>query len=212
MRISVFRNVVKAALVVAFTSTVSIEARAQTISVGGKIGAPVNDSFISQSSFNSPYTLFTKRYTVGPSVELMSPLHLGFEADALYKRSGYTRDFVLFSGQTKVNSWEFPLMFKARVPGESIGAFGNAGISLRRVDGTTVYSNGTQSLNQPLELSEPWTHGFVAGGGVSLRFGSLRFDPELRYTRWGTENFRVPGAFVSNPNQIEYLLGISFGR
>jgi hypothetical protein len=174
----------------------------------------VNDSFIpAQSSFSiSPYTLFTKRYTVGPSLELMFPLHLGFEADALYKRSGYTRDFFAFTGQTKVNSWEFPLLFKARVPGESVGAFADGGFSLRRVDGTTTYSNGNQSLNQPLELSQAWTHGFVAGGGVSLKFGSMHFDPELRYTRSGSESFRVPGAFVSNPNQIEYLLGISFGH
>jgi hypothetical protein len=197
---------------VILVTILSIDASAQTISFGAKVGGPLNDSFIPDpSAFSTnPFTTFTKRYTVGPSIELMSPLHIGFEANALYKRSGYTRDFNFLTAETKVNSWEFPLLFKARIPGESVGAFADAGLSLRRVQGTTTYSDGTQSLDRPLELAQPWTHGFVAGGGVSLKFGSIHFDPELRYTRWGTQNFSAPGAFVSNPNQIEYLLGIRF--
>jgi len=213
MRTFVFKNAGKAAAAMFLAMLLSIGASAQTVSVGAKVGSPLNDSFIPDSSgfnLNSFFTTFTKRYTVGPSVEVMFPFHIGFEADALYKRSGYTRDFALLTAEIKVNSWEFPLLFKARVPGESVGAFANAGVSLRRVQGTTAYSDGTSSLNQPFELAQPWTHGLVAGGGVSLKFGSIHFDPELRYTRWGTQNFSVPGAFVSNPNQIEYLLGVRF--
>src|SRR6185369_6814960 len=149
----------------------SIEASAQSVSFGAKVGAPLNDSFIPDPSafITNAFTTFTKRYTVGPSVELMFPLHVGFEANALYKQSGYTRDFTVLTAQTKVNSWEFPLLFKSRFSGEAVGAFGEAGWSLRRVQGTTTYSDGTQSLNRPFELAQPWTHGFVAGGGMSLK-------------------------------------------
>jgi len=209
-----FKNILRVAAALMFITIVSMEGSAQIVSVGAKVGAPLNDSFVADSStfgINNT-TFFTKRYTVGPTFELMFPLHLGFEADALYKRSGYTRDFFTFTAQTKVNSWEFPLLFKARIPGESVGAFANAGLSLRRVQGDTTYSDGSQSLNRPLELLQPWSHGFVAGGGVSLKMGSVHFEPELRYTRWGSQNFSVPGAFVSNANQIEYLLGVRFGK
>jgi len=208
------QNVLKVAAAAIFSTILSLDASAQTVSFGAKVGAPLNDSFIADQSTigRNNYTFFTKRYTVGPSFEMMFPLHLGFEADALYKRSGYTRDFFAFTADTKVNSWEFPLLFKARLPGESVGAFANAGLSLRHVQGTTTYSDGSQSLDRALELSQPWTHGFVAGGGMSLKFGPIHFEPEVRYTRWGSQNFSAPGAFVSNPNQIDYLLGINFGR
>jgi hypothetical protein len=191
----------------------SIDASAQSIAIGGKVGAPLNDSFDANSGFSgNPFTFFTKRYTVGPTFELMFPMHIGFEADALYKRSGYTQDFTIFSAQTKLNSWEFPLLFKAASSGETVGVFGDGGVTFRHIEGSTTYSTSfTPSLSRPVELTDPWAHGFVAGGGVSLRFGSVHFEPELRYTRWASGNFSVP-AFISNPNQIEYLLGIKFKK
>jgi hypothetical protein len=183
------------------------------VSIGGKVGAPLNDSFESSQGFNNNYTFFTKRYTVGPTFELMFPAHIGFEADALYKRSGYTQNFTFFDAETKLNSWEFPLLFKAALPaGESFGVFGDGGLTFRHVQGSTTYSDPfTSPLSRPLELTDPWAHGFVAGGGVSLRVGSIRFEPELRYTRWASGNFSVP-AFISNPNQIDYLLGVKFTK
>jgi hypothetical protein len=69
----------------------------------------------------------------------------------------------------------------------------------------------TQPINTPLALPQTWGHGAVVGGGVSFKFGSIHFAPELRYTRWTSSDFNVP-LFTSNPNQIEYLLGISFKK
>jgi hypothetical protein len=192
---------------------ISADAFAQTISIGGKVGAPLNDSF-QQTSFLNSFTSFTKRYTVGPSFEMMFPVHIGFEADALYKRSGYSQGFSFLNADTKVNSWEFPLMMKVASPGESVGAFANGGLALRYVQASTAVD--TSLLAQPvftqaLALPQPWSHGAVVGGGVSLKFGSIHFAPELRYTRWMSSNFNVP-LFTSNPNQIEYLLGVSFKK
>jgi len=195
------------------TTMISADSFAQTISVGGKIGAPLNDSF-QQTSFLNSFTSFTKRYTVGPSFEMMFPAHIGFEADALYKRSGYTQGFSFLNADTKVNSWEFPLMLKVASPGESVGAFANGGLSLRYDQASTAID--TSALTQPiftqaLGLPQPWSHGAVVGGGVSLKFGSIHFAPELRYTRWMSPNSGI-SLFTSNPNQIEYLLGVSFKR
>jgi len=187
---------------------------AQTVSVGAKVGAPLIDTFTSDSAFSGNTSLsFAKRYTVGPSFEFMLPSHIGFEAEALYKRSGYTRNLFLADAQTTFNNWEFPLLFKATLPRESFSVFGNTGITFRRVDGSTSFSNGTSVLtNQPLQLSEPWSHGYAAGGGVSMKFGPVWFEPELRYTRWASSASLNAPEFLANPNQLEYLLGIRFGK
>jgi hypothetical protein len=210
----VFRARFGFALLVAISlgaTVISPAAFAQTISIGGKVGAPLNDSF-QQSSLLDSFTSFTKRYTVGPSFEMMFPVHIGFEADALYKRSGYTQGFSFLNAETKVNSWEFPLMLKAALPNESLGAFVNGGLALRHVQASTAIDTSLISpITTPLAIAEPWAHGAVVGGGVSFKLGSIHLAPELRYTRWTSSNFDAL-LFTSNPNQIEYLLGVSFKR
>jgi hypothetical protein len=185
---------------------------AQSVSVGAKVGAPVNDSFTSDTTFAANSTVsINRRYFVGPSVEVMFPSNIGFEGEALYKRSGYRQDFTFLRTENKYNIWEFPLMFKATMPRElSFAPFGNTGIAFRRVQGSTVYSEDSSEFKQSLQLADPWSHGFVAGGGVSMKYASLRFEPEFRYTRWSNGNGGLP-AFLSNPNQFEYLLGIRWG-
>jgi hypothetical protein len=202
-----FRLLAAASLVAVL---ISADAFAQTVSIGGKFGAPLNDSFQQQSLLNS-FTSFTKRYTVGPSFEVMFPAHVGFEANALFNRSGFTQGFSFLNVETKVNSWEFPLMLKAAMPGESVGAFANGGLALRYVQASTGINNPLIPITQQLPVPEPWAHGAVIGGGVSFKIGSFYLEPELRYTRWMSSNFNVP-LFASNPNQIEYLLGFKFKK
>jgi len=54
--------------------------------------------------------------------------------------------------------------------------------------------------------------GFTAGGGVELKPGRLKIGPEIRYTRWGADSRTNLNEFnpVSNLNQAELLLGLSF--
>lgn len=57
----------------------------------------------------------------------------------------------------------------------------------------------------PLPLKYP------IGVGAEGRAGIFRIAPEFRYTRWGWENFRVPGNLLhTNQNQVDFLLGIRF--
>jgi hypothetical protein len=188
----------------------SLNASAQSIGLGAEIGAPLTDSFTGNSFSNSLITSVAKRYTVGPSFEWMGNEHFGFETAALYKHSGYKQDLIVAGSQTNMNSWEFPFLGKATIPGQMIGVFADGGLALRYLRGSTTYSAlGTPLVNQPLSFSDPWSRGIVAGGGVSMKVGRLYLEPKLRYTRWILGNSSVP-AFISNPNQIEYLLGVRF--
>src|ERR1700691_4429097 len=57
----------------------------------------------------------SKRYIVGPMIELGLPLGFAVEADALYSREGY---YFAFNGALvqSTNSWAFPLLLKYRLP------------------------------------------------------------------------------------------------
>jgi len=69
-----------------------------------------------------------------------------------------------------------------------------------------------QTADSP-ELVHTWVNGFVVGGGLAFQAGPLKFSPEVRYTRWADPNFRsTNGAFQSNLNQADFLLGIAWSR
>ena len=188
----------------------SLNASAQSIGVGAEIGAPLTDSFTGNSFANSLTTSLAKRYTVGPSFEYMANEHFGVEGNALYKHSGYKQDLVVVGAQTNMNSWEFPILGKVSIPGQTIGAFADGGVAFRYLLGSrTVSALGNNLVNQSLTFSDPWSRGVVAGGGVSMKVGNLYLEPKLRYTRWILGSSSVP-EFFANPNQFEYLLGVRF--
>ena len=194
-------------------------AMAQTVSFGGKVGLPISDAFSlnGQASLVNNYTADTRRFTAGPSVEVVLPSRLSIEADALYRRLSYASNpfgFDTFRATTTGNSWEFPVLIKRDVSSVALHPYGALGVSFRRVEGTTTLSNGTiQSTQDPLELVRRWSTGFVAGGGVQLPLGPIRFLPEIRYTRWANENFSAPsGVLNSNLNAVDFLVGVLFHK
>lgn len=54
------------------------------ISIGVKGGVPLNDAFNAATSGNASYFTNTKRYTIGPELDVNLPLGLAIEFDALY--------------------------------------------------------------------------------------------------------------------------------
>jgi hypothetical protein len=52
----------------------------------------------------------------------------------------------------------------------------------------------------------------VLGGGIDFRALVIHIQPELRFTRWGSQNFQAgsSSALSSQRNQLEFLLGINF--
>ena len=198
----------------------SISLFAQPVSIGVKGGVPITDAFHTVQGDEASYATNTKRYLVGPTGELHLPLGFSIEIDALYERLGYQYQAFPTTGtvtsQTVANSWEFPLLIKWAFPGGPIRPFVDAGASFRHISGVhqiqEIFGMGSTSTNHPVEFRKSTDEGFVFGGGLEFKFGHLRISPELRYTLWGSENFRDPvqSLLNTNRNQGDFLLGITF--
>ena len=198
----------------------SISLFGQVFSVGVKGGVPITDAFHAIQGEPASYFTNTKRYLIGPTGELHLPLGFSVEVDALYKRLGYqylanpTTGTV--AAQTVANSWEFPLLIKWALPAGPIRPFVDAGASFRHISGVhqiqETFGVGNTSTRNPVEFHKSTDEGFAFGGGLEFKLGRLRISPEVRYTRWGGENFRDPvqALLRTNRNQGDFLLGITF--
>ena len=199
------------------------------LSVGAKVGVPFSDAF-EVAAPNSctffvctiyNYSSKTKRYTFGPTVEWRLPYGFGVEFDALYSRLNY--DFYFFSRtpssgelsaftSTGADRWNFPILLKWRHNLHRVSPFVDGGIAFDHI--SRVRSNFTGgTTSDAAELTNPNSEGFVAGGGIDVQaVRHIHLMPEIRYTRWFSENFhREPGpVFDTNLNETTLLLGISF--
>jgi hypothetical protein len=186
-----------------------IGAFGQSLSVGIRGGVPFTGALsdltthgvdvISRSFSDS------NEYIIGPMVELHLPLGLSIEADALYRPLNVTTEnqvapqLTVFRTSNNVSSWEFPIMGKFRIPVlPLVKPYVGAGPNFR-----VAGSN----------LSFISNKGLAVGLGVELKISKLRIAPEIRYTRWGSDNKATVGtlvSIVSNTNEGEFLVGISF--
>ena len=202
----------------------------QFIEGGIRGGIPLTDNFDAIAApFNCcsgirSFTSTTNRYTVGPTVEVALPFKLSLELDALYKRYHYreTTFGVDTQARTKTtsNSWEFPLLLKYKISTPLLRPFVDTGLSLHHVGGVKeatafiVFPSAqffSSSYSSPL-LVHSFNTGFVIGGGGEIRAPLVHISPEIRYTRWGNENFRSPDHnLTSSRNQVEFLVGLTFG-
>jgi opacity protein-like surface antigen len=180
---------------------------AQPISFGLRGGVPFTGAFsdITETSGNSFERTFSNsdEYVIGPMVELHLPLGLSVEADALYHPLNLAQEInngtTTFHNSMNFNSWEFPILGKYRfLPLPLIKPYVEAGPSFRAT-GSSVSSYFSKS-------------GFTLGAGVELKLSRLRIEPELRYTRWGSDASiaAVQGFAPSNINQAQFLIGITF--
>ncbi len=215
---------IEIALLVSFSGQLAV---AQWVDVGVLGGARLTDDVSGTLMSES------KRYIVGPKVEVRLPLRLSVEVDALYRRFGFTGYEESCCGfavtRERANSWEFPMILKYRLPVPLVHPFVGVGYSPRVVNGTDVsygsflsYISGnpptiiyTSFTNQRSNTSYSATHGIVVSGGVNLDVGHVRFSPEVRYVHWNApflNEFGGDGSFrfVSNQNEAFVLLGISW--
>ena len=191
----------------------------QSLSVGAIGGVRGTDDLTGAGA-----TSVSKRYVVGPALEIGLPLGFGVEVDALYRREGYQTGWGNFaysvvSGE-RANSWEFPMLLKYHLPFPKIKPFLEAGIAPRTIRGT-ITSDFIQffPVTAPLQHSTANTNwsvsnGFVAGGGIQIGIGRLRLSPMLRYTHW--DKTAISGLYGDGPswqstqNQMDVLLGITW--
>lgn len=125
----------------------------------------------------------SKRYVVGPQVDIGLPFGLGIEVDALYRREGYQGGPVLYNGDftEHANSWEFPLLLKYRLPVPLLRPFLEVGYAPRVISGRVHY----YTSNTVSGTDYPASQGVVVGGGVQFGVGRLPWRPRSA-TRIGT--------------------------
>ena len=185
----------------------------------------MNDFIDTVSGSRTSISTTTNRYIVGPTVELRLPAGFGVEFDALYRHFRYNSSSSLVDAISTLNTsgdaWEFPLLLKKHFMHGPIRPFLDAGVNFNKISGlsqtvqTLVFPNRTitSTNNSPAELKDSFSSGFAMGGGVDLHLLLLHITPEIRYTRWGTQNFNSiinSGSLHSNLNQAEFLVGITF--
>ncbi len=179
---------------------------AQPISFGIRGGVPFTGAFsdVTTTSGSSFVRTFSNsnEFAIGPMVELHLPLGLSVEADALYQPLNRAQEInnsiTLVTNATNVNSWSFPVLGKYRflhLP--LIKPYVLAGPSFRATGSSASYLSNA---------------GFTFGAGVELKAARIRIEPELRYTRWGSDASiaAVQGFAPSNLNQAQFLIGITF--
>jgi len=199
----------------------------QLFSFGAKAGVPLTD-FINAASGDTPggfvnFATTTDRFIIGPTAELRLPFGLGVEVDILYRHFDYQQTgqsgSTLSSGTTSGNAWEFPLLGKYRFfHSKLVHPYVDAGVSFDTLQGlsqtvvSTVQSvTGSSSTGTPSQLEHSTVKGFVLGGGLDIKILLIHIQPEIRFTRWGSEHFVDPSGFLhSNESQGEFLLGVTF--
>ena len=191
----------------------------QPFSFGVKARVPLTDFLNTAENQNVRYVTATNRYIGGVTAELHLPFGLGVEVDALYRHLNYQQSSSTVAAGTTASDFEFPLLGKYRFPMiKVVHPFVDAGVAFDSLAGVkqavTTVVNGiisTSSTSNPAELHNSSTRGFVIGGGIDIHVLVIHLLPEIRYTRWGAQQFfDVNGLLHSNVNQGEFLLGITF--
>ena len=176
---------------------------AQPFSAGIKGGVPLTD-LLETSQNISLYNASNQHYVIGGVAELRLPLGFGVEFDALYRHlqiSNVSTSFTLAAGG---GNWEFPLLLKYRFHFPVVRPYVDAGVAWDTLTG----------IKQAVELQRNTVMGYVAGFGVDIHAIVLHISPEIRYTRWSSQQVNVVQSSISvlqtNPNQAEFLVGITF--
>lgn len=180
--------------------------------IGVRGGVPLTDILDSVDNGGGISTA-TKNYVVGPTLGVRLPLGFSVEGDALFSRLDVdARSTTGGSLSFNADSWEFPVMLKFTAGSQGIAPFLGAGVSVRHLsdfgDAGRFLAN---SFGRDVEIKDN-TVGFVLGGGLRFQAGPLAISPEIRYTRWGTNNigegFR--DFLKTNKNQAQILLALTF--
>jgi hypothetical protein len=198
---------------------------AQPFSFGVKGGVPLTDAFSASQGSPTSYSSVTRRYTVGPTAEIGVPLFgLSVEADGLYRRIGWNSNraatalYEPYQSTARMGAWDFDALLKHRIGGPGVHAYLGAGAAFSRL--FTTRENYTFPGPPPGDLSKQMVDevqsknigGIVVSAGVKFG-GAIRVAPELRYTRWLSNNIigGLPN-LSTQVNQVEVLVSITFGR
>ncbi|MGI8989274.1 MAG: hypothetical protein ACR2I2_06790 [Bryobacteraceae bacterium] len=168
---------------------------AQHLSYGVIGGAPVTDLVSNQTG---------TRYTIGPTIQVLLPLGIGIEVDALYRSLDFRVVANPFGAVSAGGSqWRFPILFQYRLGTPLLKPFVEAGASFEHISGI---SKAVSSIKTPGDLLRNSNAGLILGAGLDLKAPFVRLTPGFRYTRQSSADFRD----ISNQNQFELLVGLRF--
>jgi len=162
-------------------------------SAGGGIGGvqPVGTRVYSLS----------RDYVVGARVGWSLTSAWSVEADGLF-RQFHAGSATLFSDGTQGNgtsepivTWEFPVLAKYRFGGSTLQPFVKVGPSFRAAG----------NFNRD---ASPSHLGVAAGLGTDIRSRGFVMSPEVRYTRWRSDQIPRDG-IATKQDQVEVLVGFS---
>ena len=206
------------------------------VSVGIKVGAPLN-KFVTTTyadAFDSVQT--TKRYTIGPVIDIDLPKGLGIEVGAMYKRideqsASYTvlapsatycdgTDCITFTHvqshpiSTVGRSWEFPVVGQYHFPilrSKQIRPYVEAGFSynhLSNIYGPYRIDYSVQTEQTPT-INSLIRKGVVFGVGAEIKLKMIHATPGLRYTHASGAPGLAATIFATNQNSFDFLVGFT---
>jgi hypothetical protein len=143
----------------------------------------------------------SRKYVVGPFVEIGFASRFAIEGNALYSRFGTSAA----AGAIRGHSVEFPVLGKYYFADtqSTVRPWASGGFAIRNLwfdEGASGRLPGNRRIND----TEPAV-GAVFGAGACFKTGIFKLAPEVRYTRWGGYNYPA-----TNLNQVQALLSVSF--
>ncbi|HTQ54558.1 MAG TPA: outer membrane beta-barrel protein [Bryobacteraceae bacterium] len=178
----------------------ALPALAQPFSAGIKAGIPLTDMLNANSVFG--YNAPPQRYIIGGEAEVRLPFSLGVEFDALYRHVEYSYVAESPALNASGGNWEFPLVLKYRFHFPVARPYVEAGVAWDTITGLKEAVNHNT------------TTGVVIGAGVDIHAIVLHISPEVRFTRWNTQQVSTVQSTIdvlhTNLNQAEFLVGFTF--
>jgi hypothetical protein len=209
---------------------------AQPVSFGIKVGAPLN-KFVTTTYADGPDSAqSTKRYTIGPVIDIDLPKGLGIEVGAMYKRidqqsASYTvlgpsttycdgTDCITIPNvqshaiSTVGRSWEFPVVGQYHVPflrSKQMRPYVEGGFSYNHL--SNIY--GPYRIDYSVQTEQTPTinslnrKGVVFGVGTEIKLKMIHVTPGLRYTHASGAPGLPATIFATNQNSFDFLVGIN---
>ena len=208
---------------------------AQHISVGIKAGVPLTGLLRTEYEHGrccESVATQTRRYTIGPVVDIGLPLGFGVEFGALYKRfdqqsytvttTGFTTDGYPIQQTAGISavghSWEFPLAVQYRFFKSAIRPYVEGGVSLNRLSNVYSFQNVSINFRQLPFTFAPLRGSFTRVGplfgmGVDVKLHRVHVTPGLRYTHYNKLSALTAcssGSACRGNNAVDILVGFTF--
>ncbi|MEO8592287.1 MAG: hypothetical protein ABI759_03110 [Candidatus Solibacter sp.] len=210
---------------------------AQHISVGIKAGVPLTGLLRTEYATGAcceQVATQTRRYTIGPIVDIGLLRGFGVEFGALYKRfdqvsytlttTGFTTDgedsypIQETAGISAVgHSWEFPVAVQYHFFKSAIRPYVEGGVSLNRLSNVYSFRNVSINFRQLPFTFAPMRGSFTRVGplfgmGVDVKLHRIHVTPGLRYTHYNRLSLlpNCTGPGCGGSKVVDFLVGFTF--